>query len=352
MAHHGMATVARHRHRLAWRRLFAVLALGSVLATTGCSVLDHEGSLTLHAYLDDSAGLFEGNDVGILGVPVGSITAIEPAGESVRVTMEVDGDHEVPADAGAVVVVRSVATDRYLELTPVHRDGPTMSDGDEIPLERTRTPVEFDEALGALEEFATGIADSQQTTRALQRFIDAGAGALQGKGALLNQAVRSLGRGVNSVHGQREDIAATLGSLDQLLAAVAEDERVVRDFIDQVSRASDLLADERQNFRRALRSLNRAVTIVAEFAVKNRKSLESTLSGTSQLMRTVIEKERELTEVLRTMPLALQNVQRAETGGRVNVVIHPAKFFPGGDLMIRLCEMLPDPVCGLIGSGS
>ncbi len=92
------------------------------------------------AYFEDSAGLFVGNDVGILGVAVGKITSIEPDGDQVKVTMEVDDDYDVPADAGAVVVARSVATDRYVELTPVYSKGPTLEDGDEIAIERTRDP--------------------------------------------------------------------------------------------------------------------------------------------------------------------------------------------------------------------
>ncbi len=79
-----------------------------------------EDKITVVAYFPDSAGLFVGNDVGILGVPVGKITEIEPAGIEVKVTMEIDADRAIPADAGAAVVARSVATDRYVELTPVY----------------------------------------------------------------------------------------------------------------------------------------------------------------------------------------------------------------------------------------
>ena len=36
------------------------------------------------------------------------MTEIEPDGGRVKVTLEIDGDHPIPADAGAVVVARSV----------------------------------------------------------------------------------------------------------------------------------------------------------------------------------------------------------------------------------------------------
>ena len=150
------------------RSLGLVLVSVVLMLTASCSSLPFSGGkMEVVAYFEDSAGLFVGNDVGILGVTVGKITSIEPDGDQVKVTMEVDDDYDVPADAGAVVVARSVATDRYVELTPVYRKGPKMEDGDEIGLERTRTPVDFDQVLASLNEFATGIAGSKKATNAI-----------------------------------------------------------------------------------------------------------------------------------------------------------------------------------------
>jgi phospholipid/cholesterol/gamma-HCH transport system substrate-binding protein len=95
------------------------LAMALAFGLSGCSPLLGD-KMKVTALMADSAGLFVGNDVGILGVPVGTVTSIKPEGTHVRVTMSVDSDHPIPADAGAVVVARSVATDRYVELTPVY----------------------------------------------------------------------------------------------------------------------------------------------------------------------------------------------------------------------------------------
>ena len=117
------------------------------------------------AYFEDSAGLFVGNDVGILGVAVGKITDIEPDGDRVKVTMEIDADRAVPADAGAVVVARSVATDRYVELTPVYDGGPKLADGAEIDARPHRARRSTSTRCSSpLNDFATGIAGSKKTT--------------------------------------------------------------------------------------------------------------------------------------------------------------------------------------------
>lgn len=332
----------RTRHIL--RSIGALVAVAAVLLTSGCGVVGGGDKITIKAYLADSAGLFVGNDVGILGVTVGEITSIEPEGDKVLVTMEVDADQPVPADAGAAVVARSVATDRYVELTPVYHEGEKMADGTTIPLEKTQTPVDFDQVLASLNEFATGIGGNAKTTKAVQRFIDAGTRALQGRGPLLNQTIHSLADGVDGIASQREDVAATLKSLDVLLTTIASNESTARAFIQQVSRASKLLADERENFRQALRSLDSAVTTVAKFAVDNRQAIVDNVNGSTRLMKTVLSKQERLAEILRVMPVALQNLRMIQ-GDRLPVRINPLILDPLGGVLQTVCDQLPLNLC-------
>jgi len=334
----------------------AIIATLATLLATGCSVVGGSDTMTIKAYFSDSAGLFVGNDVGILGVNVGKVTSIEPKGEQVLVTMEVDADQPVPADAGAVVVARSVATDRYIELTPVYKSGDKMQDGATIPhmdgeLERTKTPVDFDQVLASLNRLATGIGGNKETTKAVQRFIEAGTKALQGRGPLLNQTVHSLARGVDGLASQRENVKATLKSLDVLVSTIADNETTARRFINQVSEASKFLADERGNFRTALRSLDKAVTTVAKFAVDNRQAIVDNIDGSTKLMKTVLSKQNRLEEILRVMPLALQNL-RAYEGDRLPVRIDPLVLFPLGDLLRQVCDGLLAPICEIVNGTS
>ncbi len=334
------------------KRLRAILVtlatVAAALLTSSCVPGTGDDTMTVTAYFSDTAGLFVGNDVGILGVTVGRITDIEPDGARVKVTMEVDGDHDVPADAGAVVVARSVATDRYVELTPVYESGATMRDGAEIPLTSTRTPVDFDDVLEALNTFATGIAGSKESKDAIRRIVDAGAAALDGRGELVQSTITDLSGAVGDVTGQREDISATIRALDSLVAVLADNDQTVREFVDQVTETSDLLADQRVNFRAALRGIEDAVMTVARFAVDHRKELIGLIDESSTVMRTVLSRERDLTEILEVMPLAMQNLMRAGAGERIPVRVPPGVLLPLGDQIGQLCDTLPLDLCELI----
>ncbi|MDE0778615.1 MCE family protein [Nocardioides sp.] len=331
-------------------RLLLVATMVAVAALTGGCVPGVVGGdrMRVTAYFPDTSGLFVGNDVGILGVPVGTITDIDPQGAQVKVTLEVDEEYDVPVDVGAVVVARSVATDRYVELTPVYDSGPTLGDGDVIPVERTRTPVDFDQVLGALNTFATGIAGSGRSRKAIRRLVDSGARALDGRGALVNDTVTDLADAVGSVSGQREDLSATIRSLDTLVATIAANDRTARRFIDQVAEAVDLLDDERLDFRAALRALDDAVRTVAAFAVDHRDEIVEVVDGGSKVMRTILSRQRDLAEILEVFPLALENLQLTVDGDRIPVRVPPTALLPLGDQIDQLCQSLPLGLCDLI----
>jgi phospholipid/cholesterol/gamma-HCH transport system substrate-binding protein len=324
------------------------IALATLVGLSGCTPVPG-GTMTVSALMADSAGLFVGNDVGILGVPVGTVTSIRPEGTHVRVTMSVDRDHPVPAGAGAVVVARSVATDRYVELTPVYHSGPRLADGAVIPEPRTRTPVDFDQVLEALDTFASGIAGSKDTRDAIANLLEHGSEAVHGKGELFNRAITSLGGAVSSISGQREDIAGTVQGLDTLTGTIAANQQLVGQFVTQVSRASRLLADERTNFRSALRALSRAVALVADFAHRNRQQLVTTLDRSSAVMNSLLTRRDNLTEVLRVMPLTLQNLQRILHHGRLRVRVDPMVLTPLGGLLDSTCSATPTDFCAKFG---
>jgi phospholipid/cholesterol/gamma-HCH transport system substrate-binding protein len=329
-----------------------VAVLGGVLTLVSGSCMPDApggpGHLKVTAYFSASAGLFTGNGVGILGVPVGKVTEIEPDGDRVKVTLEIETDHPIPADAGAVVVARSGATDRYVELTPVYHGGPKLKDGATISVDSTRTPVDFDQVLETIDRFATGIAGSRRTTNAIKRFVDTGDAAFSGQGDQLHDTITKLSDAATDVGGQRGEIVATLDSLDSLVASIDANEQTVRTFLRRVAEGSALLNDQRTEFRGSLRALDRAVHTVAAFAVKNRGQIVKAMDGSADIMDALMKKQRQLSEILEVMPLALQNLARTDDHGRVPMRIDPTILAPLGGQLSQICPSLPANLCDLI----
>lgn len=133
------------------RRERLVLGTGAVivaaaLVTGGVLVYQasHKGK-QVTAYFSEAIGVYPGSTVRVLGVPVGTVNAVQPEGTEVKVTMTVSAGVPVPADAKAVVVAASVVSDRYVQLTPAYTSGPQLAADAVIPVSRTAVPVEVDQ---------------------------------------------------------------------------------------------------------------------------------------------------------------------------------------------------------------
>lgn len=331
------------------RLLLGLVLTAALLLTNGCTALGG-GKMLVTAEFKDSAGLFVGNDVGVLGVPVGKITSIEPAGPVVKVELEVDPDVSIPASAGAAVVARSVATDRYIELTPVYAEGPRMKSGATIPLDRTRAPVEFDEALATLSDITKGLKGKDGEAATLRRLLEAGSTNLKGRGADIGDTIDNLTVAAEGLAGNRDEITGTVDDLDALVTLLATNKTVVDEFITSITDTTDLFAEERQSFGRSLRSLQKALRTLATFVKAHRKELRSTTVGVGQLAERLLTNQEALEETLEVLPLTVRNVGDAVSAdGRLQVKLPPQYISPVHALTEPICELLP-AVCEQLGT--
>ena len=83
-----------------------VLVLVALLATTGCGSTD--GGYDLSVSFSRAVALYEGSAVRVMGVDVGTITAIEIVDDGLRVSLSIDEDVPLPADVQASIVPQSV----------------------------------------------------------------------------------------------------------------------------------------------------------------------------------------------------------------------------------------------------
>lgn len=324
-----------------------------VLVTTGCSLVGDDESRTITVVLPDSAGMFVGNDVGVLGIPIGTVVALTPDGPIVRATIEItDPDIQLPADVGAAVVPRSIAADRYLELTPVYEEGPTLADGATIPVERTVTPIDFDQMLASVKRLSDDLTSNPDATANLGELLDVADGSLRGRGPDINRATRSLAVAVSEVNSQRNTVVGTIESMNELTSTLNANEATVRRFISDMAAAADLLADERLNIGASLTSVSASIDDVARLAKHNRAALSSDIRALTRVLRNTDASQEDLAGILDALPLAGQNLQRATSDdGRLRVQLDPAALTPLGPSLEQLCLQLGS-LCNLIGLGN
>ncbi|MGZ8801348.1 MAG: MCE family protein, partial [Mycobacterium sp.] len=144
-------------------------------------------------YFESAVGIYAGDQVRIVGVPVGRIDSIEPRATDVKVTMTVQDDVKVPADAKALIIAPNLVAARFIQLTPAYTGGPTMADGADIGLDRTAVPVEWDEVKEQLTQLSAQLGPQEGSVQGpLTEFVNQAADTFDGNGDSFREAVREL----------------------------------------------------------------------------------------------------------------------------------------------------------------
>ncbi|MQA83896.1 MAG: MCE family protein [Streptosporangiales bacterium] len=269
---------------------------------------------TVHvaAQFPRAVSLFEGSQVRILGVPVGRVTAVVPAGTSVRVEMAYDARHKVPADAKAVIVSPSLVGDRFVQLTPAYRGGPTMADGAEIPVERTASPVEFDRVTANLNDLAVALGpEGANAEGSLSDLLAVGAENLAGQGERINRTIDDVSDAADTLDAGREDLFGTVAHLQAFTAELAENDEQVRRFNRDLASVANQLAGERDELRAALRNLAVALGEVEAFVRENRELLTRDVKALTEITGVLARQREALASIIETGPLGMNNLALA-----------------------------------------
>src|SRR3954451_9962292 len=92
--------------------------------------------------------LAQTGDVRISGVPVGRVVKMDRDGNRTRVTMQIKSRYApLPNDTRAMLRLKTLFGETYVELTAGTRTAPRMPDGGLIPDAHIRPSVELDEVL-------------------------------------------------------------------------------------------------------------------------------------------------------------------------------------------------------------
>jgi phospholipid/cholesterol/gamma-HCH transport system substrate-binding protein len=294
------------------QRGVALAAALVLLVALGWTILRPAGQYRVTAYFGETVGLYPGSDVRVLGIPVGQVTDIVPLGDRVRVVMTIDEDYAIPDDAAAVVLAPSLVSDRYVQFAPVYDGGEKMADGDEVPLERTATPVELDRVYGALDELSEALGPTGANANgALSDLIDVGAANLDGNGEALNRTLTGFSQAVETLADHRDDLFSSLDNLQTFTSALATIDAQVGQFNANMAAVADLLEGERQDLATAIELLSSALADVAGFVRDNSTLLSTNINRLADVTLTLVQQRQALAEVMDVAPAALGNLAHA-----------------------------------------
>jgi phospholipid/cholesterol/gamma-HCH transport system substrate-binding protein len=305
------ALLRTRRERLALGAGVLIVAAALVAGGVLLYRANHQGK-QVTAYFTEAIGVYPGSTVRVLGVPVGTVDAIQPQGTQVKVTMTVNSGVAVPAGATAVVVAGSVVSDRYVQLTPAYTGGPQLADNAVISVSRTAVPVEVDEIYTSLNRFAQALGpNGLNKNGALSELVKTGAANLTGNGANLHALITQFGALSKTLGDNSGNLFATITYLQRFTSMLKANDGQVHLAEQQLADVSGFLAADRQDLGAALNQLATALGQVQGFIANNRGLLKSNIAKLASITKILADERASLSEAVNTIPLAVDNVVNA-----------------------------------------
>ncbi|MFC6882700.1 MULTISPECIES: MCE family protein [Actinomadura] len=315
--------------------LIAACSAAAVLAA-GCSVSVEEIPLpgganlgshpyTVKAQFEDALNLVPQAAVRVNDVPVGRVKKVSlPKGSwNAEVTLIVNGDVRLPANATANLEQSSLLGEKYIKLAaPTAAPSPQpLTDGATIPLSRTTRNADTEEVFGALSMLLSGGGLPQ--IRTINRELNK---ALGGREDKIRSSLENLNRLTSTLNRNRQSILDALDGLNRLSSTVATRKGQVATVLDDLSPGLKVLEDQRGALVRMLRKLEELSGVAVRTINASRDDTVANLRALSVILRKLADSGRDLPkslEVLLTYPFtdeAMKAVKGDYLNGYLSVV--------------------------------
>lgn len=331
-----------------WRitRLLATACVLALVAGVGWYVLLRpEPRSRIVAEFAAAEGIFPGSEVAVLGVPLGTVESVEPRGGVVRITMTLPGDVAVPQDAHAYIMSPAVISDRFVELSPAHTGGPKLTSGSTIPVERTHSPIKWDELAASMDELLEALGPDKSGEGGVGALVSATADTLEGNGPRIRNAISRIAQASDLLAARTPDLEAVLDDVESLTKLLVEHRSTVDILTETVSGAAADFTEQQDAVAASVEQISRALGTLGRLLREHGDQLSGDLSRLTDLSTTLVARQRELAETLDTLPLALQNFGLAVKDERLRIRLDISTNLSQFPTTAKLCERLPLPLC-------
>jgi len=237
-------------------------------------------------------GLERGSDVTYRGVDVGEVRSIELVDRQARVTMDIDPDFRMPADAQVVVRPKTVFGEKFVDVSfPDGDGGPYLHDGQTIEDARSATEVEdFFEGSNDLFEAV----DQNELGQLVTELSSAARGTGEDVAAAWGSGAEATGVGADTLEPQLRALRSW-ADFQEAIRGIGGD-------LNAISANNNVALAEfnshRAAYERVLATLRPFAEDLADLLVATRPDLDTYLARGDSVARLLIANRDRITEVI------------------------------------------------------
>lgn len=302
------------------------------------------GAFEVTAEMPDVTNLQTNSRVRVGDVTVGNITKVERQGWHAVVTMTLDPNVDLPANATATVGQTSLLGSLHVELAPPTNEPPEgkLHDGSKISLASAGAYPTTEQTLAAVSLLLNngGIGQIQDITKALNT-------AFAGREDDVRSLITQFNTFVTQLNEQRDEMIQAGESLNRLVGQFAYQKPVFDDALNQIPAALAVLKDQRDNLAAVLDKFGKLSALTTDTVGQTKEALVQEFENLAPFLRALADAGPAMTRslsLLGTFPYPKETLTKWMRGdyGNVSFVVDltlsrlDASFFTGtrweGDL--------------------
>jgi phospholipid/cholesterol/gamma-HCH transport system substrate-binding protein len=277
------------------------------------------GSFVIQAQMPDVNNIQPNSRVRVADVTVGHVTKIERQAWHALVTMQLNGDVNLPANATAKIGTTSLLGSYHIELAAPTDTAPQgkLRDGSLIALSHGGAYPSTEQTLAALSMVLNGggLGQVQDITEALST-------AFQGREHDLRSLIGQLDKFTAYLNDQKDDIVAATDSLNHLVGKFAAQQPVLDRALATVPDALAVLNNERDKLVEATDQLGKFSALTVDSVNKTKENLVKELQQVGPVLESLANAGPALTRslsLLPTFPFPNETFEKFQRGDYANL---------------------------------
>jgi phospholipid/cholesterol/gamma-HCH transport system substrate-binding protein len=314
-----------------FRLVLAAMLIGATVAGCGWRGLNSlplpgtqgqgPGSYVVEAQLPNVVNIQPNSRVRVNDVNVGTVTKVERQDWHALVTMRLNGDVALPANAIATVGQTSLLGTMHIELAPpvnVVSEG-HLHDGSLIPLSHAGAYPTTEQTLSAASVFLNGggLAKAQDITQAFNT-------AFSGREGDLRSLIQRIDEFSGHVQDQTGDIIAANQSFNNVIGQFARQKPVVDNALRTIPDALAVLSDNRDKLVEAFDQVGKFSALAADSADKTKSALVKEFQELGPTLGSLADAGPALTRslsLLATYPWPKETMNKYFRGDATNITM-------------------------------
>jgi phospholipid/cholesterol/gamma-HCH transport system substrate-binding protein len=233
-------------------------------------------------------------------VAVGRVTDISlpKNGWTANVTLLINGDVHLPANALAQLEQSSLLGEKYIQLAaPADGTaGGSLANGAVIPMSRTNRNPEIEEVFGALSLLLNG--GGLQQLRTINRELNA---ALTGNEPQIRASLERISELVSNLDAHKTDIIDTLDGLNRLSATLEARRPQIAKALDDLSPGLTVLEQQRGALVTMLRTMERLSDVSVDIVNRSKDDMIADLRALVPILRQLAAAGSDLPKALQVL---------------------------------------------------